>query len=128
MKPGSGRFRKGPGQVLAKRSLPAGYRTSNPPALLALGPRLEKYGIADRTFEFAWPWLLAVLPLPFLVAWLIRVLPDNPGQYCGFRFLPPLPAGVCGRQTAPPSRWRLMLATLIWVLLVLAAAPAAVRG
>lgn len=72
--------------------------------------------------SFAWPWLLLLLPLPWLArAWLPAYQPQTAAlkvplleifeQDAGQR-------GVIGR----PLRWPAMLAVTAWVLLVLAAA------
>jgi Ca-activated chloride channel family protein len=71
--------------------------------------------------HFAWPWLLAVLPLP-LLAW--RMLPAAPtalGPSLRFPFFDAVRANT-GRPTGRRSMPRLAIATLAWVLLVLAAA------
>ncbi len=66
----------------------------------------------------AWPWALAALPLPLLVA---RTLPRAPSGGAAVRlpFFAALGASLGERRAAP--RWRLVLAALAWVLLVLAA-------
>ncbi|NMG44972.1 VWA domain-containing protein [Aromatoleum toluvorans] len=76
--------------------------------------------------SFLWPWLLTLLPLPWLVR---RWLPPTDGN-AALRVpsLAPFAAGTSGME-APASRTAharasldLFLATLAWVLLVLAAA------
>ncbi len=72
------------------------------------------------TFHFAWPWLLAVLPLP-LLALLLPAAPQ--ASRVGLRF--PFPGALGSSFARPPGargRGRLLLATIAWVLLVLAAA------
>jgi Ca-activated chloride channel family protein len=71
--------------------------------------------------EFAWPWLLAVLPLPLLVAWLMPRAPEMQGTALRVPFYATFSRVASGKQS-PPSRWRLLLAALAWVLLVIAAA------
>jgi Ca-activated chloride channel family protein len=73
------------------------------------------------TLEFAWPWLFAVLPLPLLVAWLAPRAPEMPGPAVRVPFYAALSRLAAGRGSVP-SRWRLLLALLAWVLLVGAAA------
>lgn len=71
-------------------------------------------------FELAWPWLLALLPLPLLAA---RLLPRARGMLATALHLPHL--GVALPQQAdvsPVPRLRRLLALLAWILLVLAAA------
>jgi Ca-activated chloride channel family protein len=68
----------------------------------------------------AWPWVLAALPLP-LLAW--RLPRARPVAAAALR----LPVygeleGLAGEGTGRPTWWRLTLALLAWVLLVLAAA------
>lgn len=71
--------------------------------------------------EFVWPWAFAALPLPLLVAWLMPRAADNTGAALRLPFYAALSASAVVRQSAP-SRLRLLLATLAWVLLVIAAA------
>jgi Ca-activated chloride channel family protein len=71
--------------------------------------------------EFAWPWLFAVLPLPLLVAWLMPQASGMPGTALRVPFYAALSSVSTGGQS-PPSRGRLLLAALAWVLLVFAAA------
>jgi len=69
--------------------------------------------------EFAWPWALAALPLPFLAALLPRTTaPSEPALNL------PFDDALVAAVTATPAsidRWRLVLAALAWVLLVTAA-------
>jgi Ca-activated chloride channel family protein len=70
--------------------------------------------------EFAWPWLLAILPLPWLAAWL---LPRARGTLSTALHLPHL--GVALPQQADVSavpRLRRLLALVAWALLGIAAA------
>lgn len=70
-------------------------------------------------FEFAWWWVLIALPLPLL----IRLLPaKQQGQFVALR-VPKLTDGMAttSRQTGTKPL-RLILATLAWIALVLAAA------
>jgi Ca-activated chloride channel family protein len=71
--------------------------------------------------EFAWLWLFAVLPLPLLVAWLMPRAPEMQGRALRVPFYATFSRVAAGKQS-PPSRWRLLLAALAWVLLVIAAA------
>ena len=69
--------------------------------------------------QFAWPWMLLFLPLPWLVA---RLLPAATPQ-SGAVFLPF--ASTLSVDTAlelrVPSRWHVALFALVWLLLVAAA-------
>ncbi len=70
--------------------------------------------------EFAWLWALAVLPLPLIVAWLWprATLPQEPALKLPFE------GALAATDSTPrtsPNRLRLVLATLAWVLLVIAA-------
>ncbi len=70
--------------------------------------------------EFAWPWLFAALPLPLLALLLPRAASATPAAL-HFPFYASLQNSL-QRQTSQPSRLRLILALLSWLLLVLAAA------
>lgn len=71
------------------------------------------------SFELAWPWMLAALPLPLLALLLPAAAP---AQMAALRF-PFLGALATQPQNsrAPRARLRLTLAVLAWLLLVLAA-------
>jgi len=70
--------------------------------------------------ELAWPWLLAALPLPLLVARLLPPVRRATGPRLRLPFLAAMT--LPGRPaTAQRKPWVLALATLAWVLLVLAA-------
>ena len=69
--------------------------------------------------QFAWPWMLLFLPLPWLVA---RALPAASPQ-AGAVFMP-FAAAVSvdsALELRTPSRWRVLLFALVWLLLVAAA-------
>ncbi|HSC13226.1 MAG TPA: VWA domain-containing protein, partial [Rhodanobacteraceae bacterium] len=70
--------------------------------------------------EWAWPWLLVALPLPWLVARLWQ--PAHTQASAALR----LPYALDGLDAAsganPVSRWRRALAILAWCALVVAAA------
>lgn len=70
-------------------------------------------------FEFAWIWVLAVLPLPLI----IRLLPAvKSGEGAALR-VPQMPAvSMDNGQSVHKARWPVMVAILVWVLLVVAAA------
>ncbi len=70
--------------------------------------------------EFAWPWLLAALPLPLLALLLPRAASATPAAL-RFPFYAALQTSLQS-HTGQRSRLRLALATLAWLLLVLAAA------
>lgn len=71
-------------------------------------------------FEFAWPWLFALLPLPWLLARLLRPASSTAGAALR------LPVALHGFDAAGGAaavpRWRRLLALAAWVLLVAAAA------
>jgi len=71
--------------------------------------------------HFEWPWLLLVLPLPWLVR---RFLPPASVQQAALLvpFLADFESVSEGRVSVTQSRWPLWLALLGWLLLVLAAA------
>lgn len=70
--------------------------------------------------QLAWPWLLITLPLPLLAAWLIPPASDKPRSALRVPFFAALKARTERRQSVR-SRSRLLLATLAWTLLVIAA-------
>ena len=74
-------------------------------------------------FQFAWPWMLLVLPLPWVV---VRLLPSAPPATGGAVFVPVFatmnaePADSAVQRTrAPRAMW---VALVCWILLVFAAA------
>ena len=67
-----------------------------------------------------WPWVLAALPLPLLARLLPRARPVA-GAALRVPFYREL-SGIAGEGTRRFAWWRLALALLAWVLLVLAAA------
>jgi Ca-activated chloride channel family protein len=68
----------------------------------------------------AWPWVLAALPLPLLALLVPRARPMA-GAALRLPFYRDL-TGMAGEGTRSRSWWRLVLAALAWVLLVVAAA------
>jgi Ca-activated chloride channel family protein len=71
------------------------------------------------SFHLAWPWLLAALPLPLLAWWLLPAAPERTAPTLRF----PFPAALGFRSGGGPgsrSYVRLAIATLAWVLLVVA--------
>ena len=78
---------------------------------------------------FIWPLVFCLLPLP-LIAWRF-LKPREPGVGGALKvpFFSALSAGHNGGSTAGGSRWwRWMLASIIWILLVAAAARPALVG
>jgi len=70
--------------------------------------------------EWAWPWLLVALPLPWLVA---RLLQPAHTQASAALHLPYALEGLDAATGANPvSRWRRALAILAWCALIVAAA------
>ena len=70
--------------------------------------------------ELAWPWMLAVLPLP-LLALLLPVAPEVAPPALRFPFFNALSAKL-GQSGVQRSHARLAVAALAWLLLVVAAA------
>ncbi len=70
--------------------------------------------------EFAWPMVFALLPLPLLALLLPRAQVSRPAAL-RFPFFEAFSAGPTGRDRHG-RRWRLPLALLAWLLLVVAAA------
>ncbi|MDH5300402.1 MAG: VWA domain-containing protein [Gammaproteobacteria bacterium] len=72
--------------------------------------------------HFAWIWILALLPLPLLIRWLLPPAKQSQQTALKVPFIHELThLDVQIRPTAT-SRWPLLLATLAWICLVLAAA------
>ncbi|GAB2690324.1 VWA domain-containing protein [Aliiglaciecola sp. 3_MG-2023] len=70
-------------------------------------------------FEFAWWWVLFALPLPLLVL----LLPKKERQQGAALRVPALTANIqTNSRKTGPNRFNLLLATLAWIALVLAAA------
>jgi Ca-activated chloride channel family protein len=72
--------------------------------------------------HFAWPWLMLLLPLPWLVRrWWPPAMEDG-----GAALFAPFALGLAGTGDKPKvssgARWRLGLATLVWLCLLAAAA------
>ena len=72
------------------------------------------------SIEFAWPWMLIALPLPLLTAWLLPRAPEAGPEALRLPFYDALSTRL-GEAQATRSRLRLILATVAWLLLVLAA-------
>jgi len=70
--------------------------------------------------SLAWPWALAALPLPLLAYFLLPPARSGPGRALRLPFYAEL--GGLAERTGTSTRWRLPLAALAWLLLVLAAA------
>lgn len=68
--------------------------------------------------HFEWPWLIALLPLPWLVRRLLSPISQAGEAALRVPFLRELPAISASGQVRPRTTWPLMLAALAWVLLV----------
>ncbi|MGD8630629.1 MAG: VWA domain-containing protein [Gammaproteobacteria bacterium] len=73
------------------------------------------------TLTLAWPLVLLALPLPLLAVWLLPQAPATAGTALRLPFYNALHAAL-GERSAAPSRARLLLAAIGWLLLVIAAA------
>lgn len=71
--------------------------------------------------ELSWPWLLATLPLPLLVRWLLPAYQPQQQAALKVPFLDDFAVAEAA-TVSQPQRWPLRLASLAWLLLVLAAA------
>jgi len=70
-------------------------------------------------FTFAWPWLLLLAPLPWLLRWLLPASPS--GDLLALRV--PWFSAVAGGKSGWLRRpWLALAAALVWLLLVVAAA------
>ncbi|EAU54018.1 vWA domain-containing protein [Mariprofundus ferrooxydans] len=88
---------------------------------LAEGTAMSAFSFAG--FELAWPWVLALLPLPWLVRRLLPAVQQTRAVAwipfaAEFSALPHASTSTVSRQ----ERIRMLLAALVWVLLLFAAA------
>lgn len=71
-------------------------------------------------FEWAWPWLFVLLPLPWFIARVLK--PTQVQEGAALR----LPIALNDLEAAsganPVARWKRMLAWIAWTLLLVAAA------
>ena len=70
-------------------------------------------------FTFAWPWLLALAPLPWLLRWW---LPEAPSRGMQALRVPWYQAVVGGHAAGMRRPWLAVLAAGVWLLLTVAAA------
>jgi Ca-activated chloride channel family protein len=70
--------------------------------------------------HFEWPWLIAALPLPFLIRWLLPSA--TPAEQAALKvpFLDDLAETETGERGQTRSGWPLLLAAAAWLLLVIA--------
>lgn len=80
------------------------------------------------SFQFAWPWVFAALPLPLLSLWLLPRARGVPGAALRVPFLGVLRSAGLLQVRARPARWRRALAILGWLLLVTAGARPQLLG
>ena len=69
--------------------------------------------------HFEWPWLLAALPLPLLIRWLIPARLPAEQSALKVPFLDDFSDGST-RILSEAKQWPLLLATIAWLLLILA--------
>lgn len=69
--------------------------------------------------HFEWPWLIAALPLPLLIRWLFPA--NMPVEQSALKvpFLDDF-SGVESRMVSQARQWPIMLASIAWLLLVIA--------
>ncbi|NOY63304.1 MAG: VWA domain-containing protein [Gammaproteobacteria bacterium] len=73
--------------------------------------------------ELQWPWLLVALPLPWLVRYLWPAARDHSAAALKLPFADEMATlRAHGATTLQSSKWRWLLMSAIWLLLVLAAA------
>jgi len=70
-------------------------------------------------FTFAWPWLLLLAPLPWLIRWLLPASPAGDLQALRVPWFSDVAGGKSGWLRRP---WLALAAALVWLLLVVAAA------
>lgn len=80
------------------------------------------------SFQFGWPWLFVLLPLPLLSLWLLPRATGVPTVALRVPFLTVLNGSGLLQTRARPAGWRRALAVAIWILLVTAAARPQVLG
>ena len=71
-------------------------------------------------FEFAWWWVLCVIPLPFIIRWLVK--PKQKSALAALRVPALRPNMVTSIQATKSRKVPLLVASAIWLGLVLAAA------
>ncbi len=73
--------------------------------------------------QFLWPMVFIVTPLPLIIYWLLPRAKDTTPQAIRMPMYARLQGQLGGNQkTASSTRWRVWMAILIWLLMVLAAA------
>lgn len=72
-------------------------------------------------WQLAWPWLLALIPLPLLLRWLLPARPDTHSDALRVPFEAQLRALAAAGQHTAQARWP-WLGLLLWTCLCLAAA------
>jgi Ca-activated chloride channel family protein len=70
-------------------------------------------------FTFAWPWLLLLAPVPWLLRLLMPASPSGDFQALRVPWFSAVAGGKAGWMRRP---WLALAATLVWLLLVVAAA------
>ena len=70
--------------------------------------------------SFEWPWMILLLPLPFLVRYLARPAADRREAALRVPFLDEFMDASIRRPGIAFSRWQALLAALAWLLLILA--------
>ena len=71
-------------------------------------------------FEFAWWWVLCLIPLPFIIRWLVK--PKQKSALAALRVPALRPNMVTSIQATKSRKVPLLVASAIWLGLVLAAA------
>ncbi|OQY23032.1 MAG: BatB protein [Desulfobacteraceae bacterium 4572_35.2] len=72
--------------------------------------------------QFAWPWAFILLPLPYLVYRLTAKVDQREDSALWVPSLTPFALAKTGQPAPAKQRWRLILAILCWLLLVIACA------
>ncbi|MGA9573673.1 MAG: VWA domain-containing protein [Lysobacterales bacterium] len=74
--------------------------------------------ILTTGFTIAWPWLLLLAPVPFLLRWIMPPSPSGDLQALRVPWFSAVAGGKSGWMRRP---WLALLASLVWLLLVVAA-------
>ncbi len=73
-------------------------------------------------FEFAWPWIFILLPLPWIASWLLPAVTSQNSTALQVPFYEILQGSIAGSPQTVSTSWRWLLLFLMWLCLLTAAA------